>query len=103
MYQPLHPWKPLGLMWTTTHVPGGASDVALKLKEPRRNACTESFGLAHALRRGFKVNVACGRRRSHSVDGKCGSADASLAKKLCLKVWMTFSVAFRLWICGWTR
>lgn len=80
-------------------MPGGANGVAVKSKLPNRKVWADNFGLTRDARSRLIVMFACSSKRSHSDNGKSGSAVARPALKWFLYVWIALSAKFRLCVC----
>lgn len=62
--------RSVGLICTSTRMPGGANGVRLKSNVPFNWAWAESFGLRRDPRTKFNVSSAWGRSLSHKWSGK---------------------------------
>ena len=89
--------------WTSTLVPGGAIGVVLKSKLPNNAAYADNDWFRRAERSKFNVILHCGRSRSHSREGNCGSHVYKPAIRWFLYVRIARSAAFRRWMCGGTN
>ena len=108
MYQPSIPLSnqiplTLGFSCMIILVPGGASAVVLKSKEPCTYAREESFGFILKPHRRLSDNMLWGINLHHKCIGNSLWILDKPAIKWFLKVWIDLSAALCLWIYGGTR